>query len=645
MKRPARPEARIALCYVRKSLVRANHATDQVSPNRQRDLIEALCAARGWATEWYVDAQGHRSGTTEQREQWQALKTRLHDPDVAALVAYDLSRLHRKGHRIGALLDECSESGIAVVMAGPHQQIDFSTPAGQLIATIIGMMDQMYAEDVSQRATAAAAHRKAQGKSIGRPPFGTTRSDSGFLIPSTEGAWILPGGSVVAGTSGEPPLPGAIWRGYYDCARRILDLYASGSLGIERIAYQLDRDGWSFRNRRGQPVRIEGGDVRRVIANWPEYGGAVLPEKASRRRARLMTADDVPLNPERAVFPPDLLRAVAAVRQRRDRLQPPDHGQPVTSYPYPLAGVAVCAHCNRLADSSAAPTLRARLGGKDGGTGRAVYRHRSGLRCGAQARSVRAAVIEGQLASLLDALSVQPALLSQLSAVAQEESARALPASPGRPLAEEKAAAIATCRRRIAAAITLFADGRIEEAEYRRRIESNERQIDEWEARRTGPEQVAVDVNQTVAALQNLRRLWAIADDYDRQALVRALFEELSVDLDAQEITGFRLKTWAHSYLRARASFLTPAVQGAGTDMLHTSFENASVPALAEAEARILQLARAHHLPTAPVSPDFTRRNATIRAAYAAGLSLSELAQLYGISGQRVHQIVNGRNH
>ena len=154
-----------------------------------------------------------------------------------------------------------------------------------------------------------------------------------------------------------------------------------------------------------------------------------------------------------------------------------------------------------------------------------------------------------------------------------------------------------------------------------------------------------MDVNQTVAALQNLRRLWAIADDYDRQALVRALFEELSVDLDAQEITGFRLKTWAHSYLRARASFLTPAVQGAGTDMLHTRFERPSVPSLAEAEARVLRLARAHRLPTAPASPDFTRRNSAIRAAYAAGLSLSELAQLYGISGQRVHQIVNGRNH
>lgn len=56
-------------------------------------------------------------------------------------------------------------------------------------------------------------------------------------------------------------------------------------------------------------------------------------------------------------------------------------------------------------------------------------------------------------------------------------------------------------------------------------------------------------------------------------------------------------------------------------------------------------MARAHHLPTAPVSPDFTRRNATIRAAYARGMPVGDLARLYAVSPQRISQIVNGRQH
>ncbi|MCZ7554589.1 MAG: hypothetical protein M5U05_18760 [Anaerolineales bacterium] len=36
-------------------------------------------------------------------------------------------------------------------------------------------------------------------------------------------------------------------------------------------------------------------------------------------------------------------------------------------------------------------------------------------------------------------------------------------------------------------------------------------------------------------------------------------------------------------------------------------------------------------------------RNVEIRARYAAGMSVPELARLFGISEQRVHQIVRGK--
>ncbi len=102
---------RIALCYIRVSTARDE--TDFISPKRQRDNIQAVCDREGWTPEWYEDAAGHRSGAHEHtRPGWMALKIRLGDPDVAALVANDLSRLHRKGWRINELLHMVEERGI-----------------------------------------------------------------------------------------------------------------------------------------------------------------------------------------------------------------------------------------------------------------------------------------------------------------------------------------------------------------------------------------------------------------------------------------------------------------------------------------------------------------------------------------------------
>ena len=97
-----------ALCYIRQSVTL--NPNDMDSPERQRENIEVVCRQNGWLPEWYVDADGHKSGTKEKnRPGWLALKTRLSDPDIVALVANDLSRLHRKGWRVGDLLDFVDE--------------------------------------------------------------------------------------------------------------------------------------------------------------------------------------------------------------------------------------------------------------------------------------------------------------------------------------------------------------------------------------------------------------------------------------------------------------------------------------------------------------------------------------------------------
>lgn len=153
-----------------------------------------------------------------------ALKARLGDPDVTALVANDLARLHRKGWRIGDLLDFVDEYDVKLVLAAPGKQMDFSTPQGRIIAQLSAIFDEWYAIDISQRAKDSIAHRKRKGITVGLPPFGTRRDkQTGWLIPNEEGAWYMPDGIFMKGEPGDkPPDPAAQWRSYYRAAERVL---------------------------------------------------------------------------------------------------------------------------------------------------------------------------------------------------------------------------------------------------------------------------------------------------------------------------------------------------------------------------------------------------------------------------------------
>ena len=156
-------ERTVALCYVRRSLVK--DPKDMVSPKIQRQNILRICEVNGWTPEWYEDTEGHRSGMYEKnRPGWLALKARLGDPDVAALIGNDLSRLHRKGWRIGDLLDFVEQHGIKLILADPSKQIDFSTPHGRMIAQLSAIFDEWYVVDVSIRRKANIAYRNHKTK-------------------------------------------------------------------------------------------------------------------------------------------------------------------------------------------------------------------------------------------------------------------------------------------------------------------------------------------------------------------------------------------------------------------------------------------------------------------------------------------------
>lgn len=545
----------VALCYIRLSFTR--DADDTNSPERQRANIQAVCERNGWTPEWYEDVGGHRSGRSEKgRPQWLALKARIGDADVIALVANDLSRLHRKGWRVGDLIEFLTEHDVNLVLAAPGRDVDTTTMKGRLFLQFGAIIDEFYAEDISQRAKENVAFRKARGLTIGMPPFGTVRGEDGYLQPSSDGAWLLPNGTFVAGEADTPPAEGALWRSYYETAHYILSLYGTGKYGLEKIAYTLTNEGWPFRDRTGVPRMIWRDDIRRVVANWPEYGGLMEERKAKDRPAyEKVKVDELPFRPDRAVFPVELLKKVAQVRQERTR-KPANDGVRQQTYPYPLTGITYCAHCEQLAKEHNNPKLRSRLGGKGAGTPNEVrrYRHKSGVKCGALNRSIPAEVYEKDFARLIRLLTIKPEALELMTELAIQADRGREKLGDDRDLEREKQEAIALCNRRIEAAIHLYSEGRIDKSEYLRRVETNEREIAHWEARTSETEKVAVELGMCIEAVNRIAQLWDGSNDEDRQGLIRSLFDSIVYDLDRERIVDFRLKSWADRFIVLRAA-------------------------------------------------------------------------------------------
>ena len=542
-----------ALCYIRQSYTR--NPNDMDSPERQEENIRRVCERNGWIPEWYRDTDGHKSGRYEtNRPGWLALKARLGDPDVVAVVANDLSRLHRKGWRVGDLVDYVEEHGVNLVLAAPGREVDMSSPAGRMLVQFIAMLDQWYADDIAQRAKDSIAHRKGQGKVIGLTPFGATRDGEGYLIPTVAGAWYLPDGQFAPGSQDTPPDSGALWRSYYDCAFRILSLYAENQHGLDLLAYQLNIEGWPFRDRNGQPRPIERDDIRRVVANWPAYGGLIVNRRSKDRHAYYddFSVDEIPFKPERAVFPIDLLRKVARVRRERT-VRPQNTGEKKKDFPYPLSGITYCAHCEKLAAEHNNPRLRSRLGGTDK-YGKRRYRHKEGVKCGCTNRSAPAEAYEADFDRLIRLLTIRPDAVSYMAELSIQSETLAHPQDGDVDPEAEKQAAIALCKRRIDAAIQLFSDGRIDRDEYLRRIEQNEQEIAVWEARTTETERAALELAMCLDTIEKLATMWDMGEAEDKQGMVRMIFSYIVYDLDTRRIMAFKLKPWADRYMVLRAA-------------------------------------------------------------------------------------------
>jgi DNA invertase Pin-like site-specific DNA recombinase len=554
MKRQSSPqvERRVALCYIR--LSQTQNETDLKSPQRQRANLEAACDKYGWIPEWYADADKHKSGTKEDnRPQWLLLKARLSDPDVAALAVNDTSRAMRNTWRALKLFDELSTSDVKLYVGVSDRMLDIKTPDGRMNLFMQAFMDEMYALDGSRRAKDSIRHRKKQQVTVGMPPFGTIRNEKGYLIPSLSGAWKLSTGDWVAGQLGEDsPTNDAVWYGYHDAAKRLLELYAEDKGGYNRVSKVMTNEGWVFRDRWNNPRLFCSDDVRRVVANWREYAGIVSDGRAKERVAHeFEQQDSILYDTGRAVFDLDLLRRVAQVQEQRSMTIRPS-GSKQRVYPYGLLRLVYCARCEQIALNEDNPKRRSRLSGTN--TDRPRYRHAEGVHCGSKRRSIDAKQLEDDFLRLVQLLTLTPEahhLMLELAMKAGHE------ITDAETLEQEKRAAVALLKQQLVNLLDLYKNAVISAEEYYRDKTDRERQMTFWEGRTTDTQKKELELERVIAAFSQLLDQWNDTDSDGRSLLARSLFQYLVFNLDKQQFVDFRLHAWADQYLMLRADLYT----------------------------------------------------------------------------------------
>ncbi|MHB1294435.1 MAG: recombinase family protein [Anaerolineae bacterium] len=372
-----------ALLYIRKSVVRTG--ADTISPARQRAACLAEAARHGWVVEdadVYADAEGHSSGRTEHRADWQRLRARLrHDDTVAAVIVESLSRASRSVQDFFAFVEELRSLGVGLVSL--KERFDTSNAMGQALLGFIAVVNQLESDLASERMKGNIAFKKAAGRHWGGTPFGCARAPvTGALSPSPE-TYVLEEG-------GEP-------RRYYDGLVQCYTWYASGAYGQKRLATALNAAGWRFRSRQGTPRLWDIGNVRGVLLAHPLYGGQVAT--AGHMRAR--PAAWVPGN-FAPILPTDLCAAVAAQLAVRSATwsQPLPPAGAAPGSIHLLRGVLFCAGCG------------ARLhGGRL--RGKRFYRHADRGACREQ--WVAAPPLEAEVLGLLGHLALDLDLLEQVA--------------------------------------------------------------------------------------------------------------------------------------------------------------------------------------------------------------------------------------
>lgn len=251
----------LALIYIRRSRIKIGETT--VSPERQLANCKRICEERQWRSEIFQDAEEgkHFSGRSEEgRPAWAALKARLADDDVVAVVVNSLDRATRSLKDFVNFQADLQESDVAFVSA--KENFDTSSPMGRALLAMLLIFYQLESDMASERVTDTIAYKQSQGHHWGNAPYGYAKAggEGGRLVPSDNG---------IQNGDGHLLDREAVALAY--------ELYATGDWSYTRLAQHLTAQGYRMTNRYGQRRPFSHKNIRIILNNHWLYRGFVLP--------------------------------------------------------------------------------------------------------------------------------------------------------------------------------------------------------------------------------------------------------------------------------------------------------------------------------------------------------------------------------
>lgn len=169
-----------AIGYIRVSTEK--QADEGVSLDAQRGKIEAWCKANDYELAGvYVDAGISGKSIDKRPDLQKALASMKRG---MALVVYSLSRLARSTKDTITIAEQLEKAGADLVSIS--ERIDTTGAAGKMMFRMMAVLAEFERDVISERTTAALAHKKAMGEKYAPVPFGYTEIEGRLVAVEAE---------------------------------------------------------------------------------------------------------------------------------------------------------------------------------------------------------------------------------------------------------------------------------------------------------------------------------------------------------------------------------------------------------------------------------------------------------------------------
>ncbi|WP_232688573.1 recombinase family protein [Halobacterium zhouii] len=170
------------------SAIYARVSTDEQSLSRQKEECYEYATERlGLAPSELEFYEDKATGTNTEREAYQELVTAVEGENVDTVVALETSRLSRSVGDLATTVEHLLEQETALhvvnrnIALEPGEETD---PMQKAFLQLMGVFAEMEASMTRERIKSGIRQAKADGKNVGRPPYGfTTGAKSGDYVP------------------------------------------------------------------------------------------------------------------------------------------------------------------------------------------------------------------------------------------------------------------------------------------------------------------------------------------------------------------------------------------------------------------------------------------------------------------------------